>query len=825
MPRPIVISLGFLSLVLGTSSLHASPPKLTRITPPGGQRGTTVEAYMFGRYLEDPQQLHFYEPGVKLVGGEALKGEVEINGKKEKIEPGSQVRVKLQIAEDCPLGPHGVRLRTGKGLSDYLRFTVGPFPVIDEQESNAKRNDMREAAQVVPLNSTVNGKMLDAGDVDLYKIEVQKGQRVSAEIECARLGVDRGLPDLHVTLLDADGKTLVEADDTALFVQDPFVSYIAERAGTCYVQVRHSMYNAANEVYLLHIGLFARPTGLYPAGGPVGSDLQVQVLGDPRGVWKTNVKLPAEPTSEFPIAVVDPATKIPSPTSNMLRASKLANVLEAEPNDTPEAVPSNKASSLPIALNGIIEKPGDVDCFRFRAKKGERYRVYGLANAFGSPLDPTIWIKPLDKNGGQTLRATDSRPNQLGLPPAGTMRETLDPIIEFTAPVDGEYALGLEDDRGDGGSDYVYRVEIQKESDAVMTYIASESDNQQNPQLRQVVSVSTGNRYNMQVSIFNTNRPFDGDLELAARGLPEGVTMLAPKITPGMTKVPVVFEAAPGLKTHARSVELVVQPVDKEKGELASGYRQIVPLNLYGNDGYLNAVLEKLLVAIADPAPFTIEVDEPKSALVQNGETAVKFTIRREKGYEGPVTVGMEWRPNGINTATPVTLAPGKTQGEYLLSAARNATAGSYQVTLTAYGSPDKGPGDPPYRTYVSSRLFKLNVAEPHLEGKFARTSIERGKTAELVCKLTQLKPFPGKAKVTLARLPRGIEIAKPAREITSKDKEIAFTLRATDESLVGNYQGIALEVTVVEGGQATKQLSGYGMLRIDAERGAQAKK
>ena len=75
-----------------------------------------------------------------------------------------------------------------------------------------------------------------------------------------------------MALLDADGKTLAEADDTALFVQDPFVSYITQRAGTCYVQVRHSMYNAANEVYLLHVGLFARPTVLYPAGGPVGSD-------------------------------------------------------------------------------------------------------------------------------------------------------------------------------------------------------------------------------------------------------------------------------------------------------------------------------------------------------------------------------------------------------------------------------------------------------------------------------------------------------------------------------------------------------------------------
>ena len=33
----------------------------------------------------------------------------------------------------------------------------------------------------------------DAADVDNYRIEVKKGQRISAEIEAARLGVERGI--------------------------------------------------------------------------------------------------------------------------------------------------------------------------------------------------------------------------------------------------------------------------------------------------------------------------------------------------------------------------------------------------------------------------------------------------------------------------------------------------------------------------------------------------------------------------------------------------------------------------------------------------------
>lgn len=58
-------------------------------------------------------------------------------------------------------------------------------------------------------------------------------------------------------------------------------------------------------------------------------------------------------------------------------------------------------------------------------------------------------------------------------------------------------------------------------------------------------------------------------------------------------------------------------------------------------------------------------------------------------------------------------------------------------------------------------------------------------------------------------------------KEIGAGDKEVTFTLKATSEALVGNYQGVAMDLTVIENGQKVRQLSGYGLLRIDAERGA----
>src|SRR5262249_18306466 len=148
---------------------------------------------------------------------------------------------------------------------------------------------------------------------------------------------------------------------------------------------------------------------------------------------------------------VDPMDGLPAPSPNRLRVSPFPNVLETEPNDSPDMIAASTTVDLPAAFNGIISKPGDVDCFRFRATKGEQYRIHALAQALGSPVNPVIWIKAVGaKSNGFLARASESRANQLGFAPAnGLNRETHDPIIDFTVPADGEYTLGVEDARGE----------------------------------------------------------------------------------------------------------------------------------------------------------------------------------------------------------------------------------------------------------------------------------------------------------------------------------------------------------------------------------------
>ncbi|MGV3486866.1 MAG: hypothetical protein ACO1RT_20795, partial [Planctomycetaceae bacterium] len=766
--------------------------------------------------------------------------EEEVDGRPVSYQPGTRLRVRLKVGNDCPLGPVGFRLRTAGGLSEFQRFFVTPFPVAQEAETSRERNDELEGAQAINENTTVVGVLRESYDVDLYRISAKAGQRISAEVIAARIGVERGLPDLHVAILDANAELLQEADDSALHLQDPVLSMAAPADGEYFVAVRNSLYSANNDAYVVHVGDFVRPTAVYPAGGPAGEELAVQVLGDPAGPQSQTLKLPQELligqtrrtldandfSRDLQIELRDSKTEGLAPSPNTVRVSPFANVLEVEGNDTAEQIANQTAVQLPIAFNGIIEKSGDVDCFKFAAKRGQKFRIHAIASGLGTAVDPVIWVQSASGKGGKS-RATDSRINLHGLPVSnGVERVTVDPILQFTASADGEYILGVEDERGGGGSDYVYRVECQPELNGTFVYIPPEPENRFAPQTRQVINVPANGRYNTTISVINTNRPYPGELELVAVGLPEGVQMHAPHITPEMPRVPVVFSAAEGAPLKAGFAEIFARPVanaDQPNPEpTISGFRQQLVMNSLGNNQYyLHIPIEKLAVAVTEPAGFDLEVEPPRSSIVQNGEMSLRFKVKRRGDYQDAVTVMMEWKPTGINTATPLNVPADQEEGEYLISAARNATAGTYLVTLTAVnGNYQSSYRDPNERTYVCSEPFLLTVAEPHLEARFARASVERGKTSKLVVTLNHLKPFSGTAKAVLTRLPRGVEVVEEYREISPGDKEVTFTLKASNDSLVGSYRGMTLDVTVDDEGQSVRQFTGSGTLRVDAQRG-----
>jgi Bacterial pre-peptidase C-terminal domain len=790
--------------VLATTAAADTRYMVDYVLPRGGGRGASVEVEFHGAFLENPKEIVFYQPGIQASGFAPY------------AKAGDGFKVRFQIAVDCPLGEHVLRVRTATALSDAVTFWVSPFQTVYEFEDKVGQNDTIASAKPVPLNSTVEGQILPGpdADIDVYRIEVKEGQRISVEVEAARLGTlhNGGENDLAVRILDAAGKVLGRNDDSALYVQDPVLSLLAPRTGTYFIEIRQQVYYPPRQAYYrAHIGTFSRPTAIYPAGGQAGTSITARVLGDPAGPRTVEIALPKK-AGNF-------AYFGDAPSANVLRVSPYPNVLWSEEPAIPVAIPGAIPVTCPAALNGILDKPGTVHTFRLALKKGENWKVQVFARTLGAPVDPRIWIRAV--NGQKNLlEADDARLVDLGKPSSrGTwyIKDQQDPVAVFKVPADGEYLIGIEDATGAGGADHVYRVEIEAARDTIYTHITM-SEGYQMPRLTGLV-VPRGNRWTLDVQLAQgLGNNYKGDLELEAVGLPAGVTMIAPRVTKGMNRVPVQFVATAEVQPQAALMEILARPVDQGIA-LDSGSRQGFALTNRGGELPWHFVfLNKYAMAVTEPAPFRVTLAAPPIALMQGSELLLKATVEREKGFDGAIEIQTDWLPSGVSKEPAVTIPAGKSEATFKIQANDKAAAGTYRIAMNATttgGDAYSGIG----RVRVSSEFVDLKIAEPYLSIELTRTSVERGKRGEIMGTLKVNRAFEGKATVKLRQLPRGVKMLEPAPEITAKDTRVVFRIEADADALTGLNKGIACEVTFTEAGQTVHATTGNGILRVDLPR------
>ena len=812
----------FLMFLLAASGFEAFAEQhmVEYLLPRGAGRGEKVEVTFNGLDLKDPREVVFYKPGIRAVNF-SIPEELQRQGTGRGGGVNRRVTVQFEIAADCPIGEHALRLRTTTALSEVVTFWVSPFPTVKELEKKIGENDSIETAQPVALNSTVSGEILpgEAMDRDFYRVEAKRGQRISVEVDSIRLGTlhYEGDSDLTVRILNAAGKQLAKNDDNALHVMDPLLTFMAPEDGPFFIEIKQQLFTPArNAMYRAHIGDFVRPMAVYPAGGQIGETIAVRWIGDAAGDATASVKLP-EVGGTFEYFAGEAGHQPPS--ANPLRVSPYPNVLE---NGTDAATP---VPALPAALNGIISTNGEVDKFTFTAKKGESYRVRVYGRTLGSPIDPKIWIRSV-KDGKLVVQADDSTLAELGLVSSRTqwhIKDQLDPATVFKAPADGEYTFGVEDTRGQGGPSFVYRAEVEPAQDVYYSHITYR-EGYQIPRLTGLI-VPQGTQWTIDVQVAaGLGNSYKGELELEAAGLPHGVIMIAPRIQTGMTNVPVQFIASADAEMQSALIELRVKAVDS-KVKLETGSRYGVGLvNRRGQLPLHFVFLDKYAMAVTKPAPFRIEMEQPDIALAQSGELSLKVKVIRHEGFDGVIEMQPDWLPQGVSKESVVTVAKDKNEASFRISADAKAKAGEFMIAMNATttdGDAFSGVG----RIRVSSTFVKLKVAEPYLAITLQRAAVERGHKGQIIGVLKHNKPFPGKALVTLKRLPNGVTLAGAAPEITSADQQVVFEVEAAADALAGLYKEITCEVTVKENGQSIRQQSGSGILRVDPARARTAVK
>ncbi len=763
MLRHFILVSGFWSLV--SPAFAGFTPVLNLIEPRGGQRGTELEMHFYGERLDNLQEILTLSPGIEV-------GEIAVENDKH-------ASAKIFIRPDAPLGEHGIRVRTGGGISYLRSFFVGQFPTVAEAEPN----DSFDQAQRIELNTTVQGQS-KSEDADYFVVGMKKGQRLSAEVEAMRLG--RTMFDAYAAILDPRGFEIASCDDTPLLRTDPFVSIVVPEDGDYRILVREAAYEGNDNCqYRLSIGTFPRPKAVFPTGAKAGETVEFRFIGDPAGDFTETITIPADTSGRLPLFPQRDGLQAPSP--HWIAISPLPSISETEPN--PGAKNATPLPDLPCAAHGIIGEAGDIDWFSFRAAKDENLTFKVIARTLRSPLDPVLSIR---RATGGNLANNDDQ----GGP---------DSILQWTAPEEGEYFAIVRDHLNRGGPDFTYRLEILRRDPAIAASLpVVERDNSQK---WKVIGVPRGNRY---AAVVNFSRENIGcDIALEAESLPAGITIHAPPVARSVNAVPVVFEAAADAPVAGSWHRFKVRSTG-DAPAVEGWLRDTIHHIEINNQGpYHSAETDKVAVAVIDEAPFRLDLEPPPVPLVKNGTMHLKVRAHRSEGYAEPITLRFLWNPPGIGSPATISMPGDQSEAAYEINANGDAPPGEWQVCVLGEANTPQGP------VLVSTAHVTLRVAEPYIGLAMDMAATEQAKPVSLLAKVEHHAEFSGGAKAELLGLPHGVKA--PTVDFQHGQKEIHFPLEVAADATVGKHTALFCRVTIPENDAGIIHHVGHGgTLRID---------
>jgi hypothetical protein len=203
---------------------------------------------------------------------------------------------------------------------------------------------------------------------------------------------------------------------------------------TSKLTVRGLFLEDAKEVRFADRKITAKILSKGKAGVP---DKNPDKVGDTQFVVEVTLPadLPAVPL-EFTVVTASGETK----PHKLIVEGNVPVIAEKEPNDGFQQAHPIK---IPQVVTGIIDRPADVDVFRFEGKKGQKIVMEVVAARYGSALDSILTL--YDANGQQIAS------NNGGA-------DGVDAQLEVTLPRDGVYYLSLIDAHDSGGPTHVYRL-------------------------------------------------------------------------------------------------------------------------------------------------------------------------------------------------------------------------------------------------------------------------------------------------------------------------------------------------------------------------------
>lgn len=780
-------------LFLWTARVEAGPPSIESLSTPAVQLGQPTQVEIIGAGMLQVREVVFYASGIRTLKIEAVDE--------------YKLLATIQVDEGCAIKSLPFRLRGDDGFSELRTLRVNRFPVVGE----AERKSVDAVIELPTKNLTVSG-VLQSGDYDRYSIQLEKGQRFTAEAEAMRLGGD--LLDTVLTVLDPQGRLLFVNDDGSVLHQDPTLSFTAPTSGKYLVEIRESNYGGSNNSrYLLHLGTFPPARIAFPAGGQIGSgDQAVTFVSENKQdkPLEQVVSLPKD-AADFQLFAVDDLGISASPIP--FRLNECRNIIESEPNQSvveaikqfPNLAGKNAVSAekfMPVAFNGIIRSEYDIDFFAIEVNQGQPLRIDVFANRIGSPID--AYLELFDSNGRLLAHNDDC--------------DSHDSRIEFVAPATGQYVLALRDKLNRGFHTGVYRIEVQANDPALKAFLPRP---ERISQRQQTVTVPRGNRSLARVAVLREN--IEGEVQLRFTDLPEGVRANPVYVAADEFWAIAILEAdsqAP-ISGKLAGISASCQTVD----QLVHGnFQQTVDLVAESADRlYHSAVVDQLAVAVTTELPFTVDIEQPKTELPINGTIELIVRVKRKPEFQAAIQIEFPYLPDGCVGEPELVIAPEQSEAIYKVTATGDSIEGNFKLAAVASVRLSEGRNriddrsDPRPRERgrkqmdlnafqdreAASNLIDLQIVRNPISGQFSGLAAERGKSSAVKCSLmlADKGEVPQKLDAQLEGLPKGVT-AKPI-QLSSEQTTVNFELVITPEAPTGSFEGIQCRLSGVHQGSA----------------------
>ncbi|MEO0417153.1 MAG: hypothetical protein AAF226_19630, partial [Verrucomicrobiota bacterium] len=271
-----------------------------------------------------------------------------------------------------------------------------------------------------------------------------------------------------------------------------------------------------------------------------------------------------------------------------------------------------------------------------------------------------------------------------------------------------------------------------------------------------------------------------------------------------------LLKAAPDAPVAGGLYDLVANNVDPKTP--ASG-KFVQDLDLVrGNPNgtpYYSVDYEGLPVAVVEKIPYSIVIEQPKVPIVRDGTMKLKVKAIRHDGYDKKIVVRMLWRPPGITCPSTMTFTEKQTELEYELNANANAEIATWNITMLAESTGDKG------MMVCAAPFAKLSVEEPYVKMKMNMSTVKQGQPVDMICALEQLREFDGQGDLQIFGLP-----AKSSTNVLKVDKkasEVRFPITTAIDTPVGQHKNLFCTFVVMKNGEPiTHRIGMGGILRVD---------